>query len=226
MSSCAARLIGVTKRYASGPEIITVLDRLDLTVSAGESVAVTGPSGSGKTTLLNIIGGLEAPDSGSTVVAGIDLASLDEDRRAELRGRHVGFVFQFHYLLRDFTAEENVMLPAYMQGISRRRAAERARRLLAKVGLDDRRGHYPHQLSGGERQRVALARALINDPSILLADEPTGNLDPEHSLEVEDLIFAMSEDLGKSLIVASHDLRIADRADRHLVLRNGELEQT
>lgn len=225
MSSVAVRLTSVTKRFQSGPELITILDRLDLEIHTGTSVVITGPSGSGKTTLLNIIGGLDSADEGLVNLEHTDLTHLDETGRAAVRAGMVGFVFQFHYLLKDFTAIENVMLPAYMRDGRKRRSLEMAESLLELVGLAERTGHYPHQLSGGERQRVAIARALINDPPVLLADEPTGNLDPDHAQGIEDLIFSTSERLGKTLVLVSHDLKLAARADRHLVLSRGELEQ-
>ena len=214
----------LVKRFSVGPETITVLSGLDLQVFAGESVAITGQSGTGKTTLLHIIGALDKPDLGSISLGGAEIGSLEEERLATFRGAYIGFVFQFHYLLKDFTAEENVVMPAYLQGMGRRKAAKRAKELLSQVGLLNRSNHYPHQLSGGERQRVALARALVNEPSVLLADEPTGNLDPDHSQEVEDLVFALPELHGNSLIVVSHDSEIAARADRHLTLSHGRLE--
>ena len=225
MSEPVVEARSLVKRFSVGPETITVLSGLDLVVSAGESVAITGQSGTGKTTLLHIIGGLDKPDSGSISLGGTEISSLEEERLATFRGTYIGFVFQFHYLLKDFTAEENVVMPAYIQGMSRRKAAKRAKELLSQVGLYDRCNHYPHQLSGGERQRVALARALVNEPSVLLADEPTGNLDPDHSQEVEDLVFALPERLGNSLIVVSHDPEIAARADRHTIMAHGRLEQ-
>ncbi len=215
---------GVTKRYSNGPEVLTVVDNLDLAVGVGESLVISGKSGSGKTTLLNLIGGLDRPEKGSIRLDGREITGLDEEELAETRGRIVGFVFQFHYLLKDFDAIENVMLPAYLLGASRNDAREKARELLDKVNLSNRPNHYPHQLSGGERQRVAVARSLVNDPKILLADEPTGNLDDEHSREVEDLIFDLSERMGKTLVVVTHDERTAGRGMRRNVLRNGTLE--
>ena len=223
MSSDEVSAHKLVKRFSVGPETITVLQELDFAIGPGESVSITGPSGSGKSTLLSLIGGLDSPDSGSVWISGTEISSFSEERRAAIRGGYVGFVFQFHYLLKDFSAEENVMLPAFIRGARRRDARLRARDLLDEVGLKNRRDHFPHQLSGGERQRVALARALVNDPAVLLADEPTGNLDPGHSLEVENLIFSLSERFGKSLIVVSHDGRIATRADRHLKLVDGKL---
>ena len=223
MNNACIEVRRISKRFRSGPETITILDNLDLRVERGESVVVTGPSGSGKTTLLNILGGLDYADGGSVTLSNIDITDLDETERAEVRRKLVGFVFQFHYLLRDFTALENVMIPAYMDMKRKRPAIERAEELLNLVGLSGRLRHYPHQLSGGERQRVALARALVNDPALVLADEPTGNLDPGHSKEVEDLIFSMSEQLRKTLVVVSHDRDLTSRAGRHLVLDGGAL---
>ncbi len=215
---------GVTKRYSNGPEVLTVIDELNLSVREGESLVISGQSGSGKTTLLNLIGGLDKPDEGSIQLSGKEITNLDEESLAETRGRTVGFVFQFHYLLRDFDAVENVMLPAYLLGMTKREARERARQLLDSVRLSNRPNHYPHQLSGGERQRVAVARALVNDPRILLADEPTGNLDDEHSREVEEIIFGLSEKMGKTLVVVTHDSRTAGRGMHRRELKNGILE--
>jgi lipoprotein-releasing system ATP-binding protein len=224
MNNPCVELQAVNKRYESGPETITILENLDLNVEMGESVVITGPSGCGKTTLLNIIGGLDYADSGYIRLSGIDLSDLDETQRSEVRRNQVGFVFQFHYLLRDFTAIENVMLPAYMGNLRKNKAIARGRELLEAVGLQDRMNHYPHELSGGERQRVALARALVNDPPLLLADEPTGNLDPAHSRGVQDLIFTMSETLHKTLVIVSHDNELTSRSTRHLVLEHGALQ--
>ena len=218
-------LRGVTKRFRSGPETLTILNELDFSAEAGSCIAITGPSGSGKTTLLNIIGGLDHPDSGTVLLSDLLISGLDEEELARVRSERIGFVFQFHYLLKDFTAAENVMLPAYMKGVKRRAAITRAKDLLGQVGLSGRIHHFPHQLSGGERQRVALARALVNEPSVLLADEPTGNLDPDHAAEVSDLIFSVRDEFGTTMIIVSHDESTAARAEKHYILEGGALKQ-
>ena len=216
-------LAGVTKTYASGESTLTVLDRVDLTIERGSTTEITGASGSGKSTLLNQVGGLDRVSGGRLVSAGYELHRLAEQHLTEYRARELGFVFQFHYLLKDFTAVENVMLPAYMTGVDRAEALGRARVLLAEVGLADRLHHFPSQLSGGERQRVALARALVNRPSLLLADEPTGNLDEENSRIVEQLLVDLVRSHGTTLVVVTHDPRIARLGDNRYVLAGGAL---
>ena len=216
-------LAGVTKTYASGESTLTVLDRVDLTIERGSITAITGASGSGKSTLLNLVGGLDRVSGGRLVSAGYELHRLGEQQLTEYRARQLGFVFQFHYLLKDFTAVENVMLPAYMTGVDRAEALDRARALLAEVGLQERLHHFPSQLSGGERQRVALARALVNRPSLLLADEPTGNLDAENSRAVEQLLVDLVRSHGTTLVVVTHDPRIARLGDNRYVLADGVL---
>jgi len=218
---CVVSVKGLVKNYVSGAETLRILCGIDLDVQQGSAVAVTGQSGSGKSTLLNIIGGLDRCDSGRVEVAGSDISGLSEADLASYRQRRIGFIFQFHYLLKDFTALENVMLPAYMTGMRKKAALEKARLLLADMKLEERAGHYPSQLSGGERQRVAVARALVNDPDIILADEPTGNLDPKNSRMVADLLFAGAEKWGKSLIVVTHDEAVARRAKIRYALEAG-----
>ncbi len=213
----------VHKSYLSGTETLAILRSVSFSVLEGASVAITGESGSGKSTLLNILGGLDRADAGSLRVGKYRLEQLNERQLNEYRGRHVGFIFQFHYLLKDFTALENVMLPAYMAGFSKKDALERARILLADVGMEHRLGHYPAQLSGGERQRVAVARSLVNDPDVMLADEPTGNLDRYNSQAVADLLFANAEKYRKTLIVVTHDEGIAWRAGIRFKLNEGIL---
>jgi lipoprotein-releasing system ATP-binding protein len=216
-------LTGVGKAYRNRAEEIVVFRDVDLVTEAGTTVVITGESGSGKSTLLNLIGGLDLPTWGTVVACEYDVGALSEADLTDYRSREVGFVFQFHYLLRDFSAIENVMLPAYMTGIAKRTALARAAKLLDGVGLSDRTTHYPSQLSGGERQRVAVARALINDPSLVLADEPTGNLDEGNSRIVQELLFSLVRDHGKTLLVVTHDRAQAARADVHLHLQHGEL---
>lgn len=213
----------VVKTYQSGAETLHILKGIDFRVERGSSVAVSGQSGSGKSTLLNIIGGLDRADSGSIMVAGTEISGLSESSLSLYRRERVGFIFQFHYLLKDFTALENVMLPAYMAGMKKNDAIEKARILLSDVKLDDRLHHFPSQLSGGERQRVAVARAMVNNPDLILADEPTGNLDPLNSAVVAELLYAEAEKWGKTLIVVTHDEKVAGRAMVQYVLESGVL---
>ncbi|MDR0511996.1 MAG: ABC transporter ATP-binding protein [Treponema sp.] len=211
------------KNYISGAETLRILQGINFEVEKSSSVAVMGQSGSGKSTLLNIIGGLDRCDSGSVEVAGDDITGLSETHLAAYRQRRIGFIFQFHYLLKDFSALENVMLPAYMTGTKKKDAIELARLLLADMMLENRLTHYPSQLSGGERQRVAVARAMVNNPDIILADEPTGNLDSKNSMLVADLLFAGVEKWGKSLIIVTHDEKVASRAKICYTLNSGIL---
>ncbi|MCL2382342.1 MAG: ABC transporter ATP-binding protein [Treponema sp.] len=217
---CVKNLV---KNYISGTETLCILRGINFSVQRGSTVAVTGQSGSGKSTLLNIIGGLDRCDSGSVKVAGFDISGLSETELSSYRQRRIGFIFQFHYLLKDFTALENVMLPAYMTGMRKKDALEKARILLADMKLEARMSHFPSQLSGGERQRVAVARAMVNNPDIILADEPTGNLDPGNGVMVADLLFAGAEKWGKSLIVVTHDETIACRAKVRCTIEDGVL---
>jgi len=214
---------GVYKTYLSGSEEIRVLRNASLQASAGESVAVVGASGCGKSTLLNLIGGLDKVDSGSIRACGYDVDRLSEKGLTTYRSRGVGFVFQFHYLLKDFTALENVMLPALMAGTARGRAKKNAETLLERVRISNRASHFPAQLSGGERQRVALARALINNPDLVLADEPTGNLDEDHKAIVSNLLFSETAESGRVLILVTHSRELASRANRRLRLSEGQL---
>jgi len=211
------------KVFASEAEDLEILRGVDLSIGGAECVSITGPSGCGKSTLLSILGGLDRPSSGLARVGGLDLATADERGLTELRASVVGFVFQFHYLLKDFTALENAMLPAYMRSGDRKAAMDKARPLLEAVGLGERLGHVPAKLSGGERQRVAIARALVNDPSIVLADEPTGNLDRQSAAVVEDLLFDLAASRGATLLVVTHDPAMAARASRRLVLEDGRI---
>jgi lipoprotein-releasing system ATP-binding protein len=213
----------LTKNYFSGSETLHILKGINFEAPPGSAIAVSGQSGSGKSTFLNIIGGLDRGDSGSIMIGGTEISGLSESALSAFRQRRIGFIFQFHYLLKDFTALENVMLPAYMTGMKKKEAIEKARILLSDVRLDDRIHHYPSQLSGGERQRVAAARALVNDPDMILADEPTGNLDPSNSAMVADLLFAGAEKYGKTLIVVTHDDSVALRAPVRHILEDGIL---
>ncbi len=218
------RVIEVEKSYFTGPEKLHILRGVSFDLAAGQTLVITGESGSGKSTLLNLIGGLDHPSAGKVVAGGYRVEQCGEERLTQFRNRVVGFIFQFHYLLRDFTALENVMLPAFMAGTPKKQALERAEQLLVDVRLEERRDHYPTQLSGGERQRVAVARSLVNAPQLVLADEPTGNLDEYNSRVVEDLLFSLVDDYRKTLIVVTHDHSMTRRARRHLHLHGGLLE--
>jgi lipoprotein-releasing system ATP-binding protein len=217
------RAENIVKNYVSGAETLRILKGVSFTIPKGRSAAVSGQSGSGKSTLLNILGGLDCCDGGQVFVGGTAITGLAEKGLAEYRSRQVGFIFQFHYLLKDFTALENVMLPAYIGGMKKKDALEKARALLRDVKLDGRAGHFPSQLSGGERQRVAVARSMVNDPGVILADEPTGNLDPDNSAMVAELLYAGAEKWGKTLIVVTHDEKVAARASIRYTLEHGLL---
>jgi putative ABC transport system ATP-binding protein len=214
-------LRGVSKTVPSGTGQLTILHPLDLTIERGRVVAITGPSGSGKSTLLGLIAGLDAPSEGHIVLDDVDITTLDEDALARLRGVRVGIVFQFFHLLPSLTAFENVLVPMEIAGV--RDAHPRARALLSEVGLSERAHHYPSQLSGGEQQRVAIARALANDPPILLADEPTGNLDSTTGRQIIDLLLAINRDRGTTLVLVTHDPDLARVADMSVALRDGRV---
>jgi putative ABC transport system ATP-binding protein len=215
------RLVQVVKTYAQGGALIRALAGVSLTVGRGEFVAVTGPSGSGKSTLLHMMGGLDRPDGGEVWVDGQRLADLDDDGVTLLRRRKVGFIFQFFNLLPTLTAEENVALPLLLDGVPRRDATARAGWVLERVGLPARRRHRPHQLSGGEMQRVAIARALAVEPVVLLADEPTGNLDSTTGAQVLGLLAEAARELGQTVVMVTHDPRAATRSSRVVELRDG-----
>ncbi|MBO6176675.1 MAG: ABC transporter ATP-binding protein [Treponema sp.] len=214
---------GLKKSYVTPVENLVIFEDLDLQVFKGESVVIAGKSGSGKSTLLNIIGGLDHSDSGSVIMNGCDISKLKESELTAFRQKVLGFVFQFHHLLKDFTALENIFLPAYMAGMSKKNAMEKARALLADVGLSERASHLPAELSGGERQRVAVARALINDPQIVLADEPTGNLDPENAVLIGELLFNITRQYQKTLIMVTHDMNLAKKGSVRYFLENKKL---
>ena len=205
-------------------ESLTILDGLSMEVLEGSKNIIIGESGSGKSTLLNIIGALDSITEGSVKVGEFDLSKMDEPSLEKFRSKFLGLIFQFHYLLKDFTALENVFLPAYMTGCSKKEAMEKAKSLLVDVGLEHRMNHIPAKLSGGERQRVAVARSLINNPKLILADEPTGNLDPANAELVSELLFSMVEKYKKTLILVTHDKEIATKGDYCYKIVNGKLE--
>ncbi len=213
------------KSYHNGVEHLQILTDLNLVVEPNTRVILTGSSGSGKSTLLNLISGMDSLTSGTIVVDGHFVNLLSENDLALFRSKSIGLIFQFHYLLKDFTAVENVMLPAYMTGVKKTEAQNRARELLNEVGLGGRLDHLPSQLSGGERQRVAVVRSLINDPGIILADEPTGNLDDSNSRKVEELLFELVKNHGKTLLLVTHDRTLAEKGDIQLKLENGKLAE-
>jgi lipoprotein-releasing system ATP-binding protein len=222
--SVSVRASGVTKTYQDGVRRVEVLRGIDLAVEAGEMVAIVGPSGSGKSTLLHLLGALDRPDVGTVEIGGQSLAALSGAKIAAFRNRTLGFVFQFHQLLPDFTALENVMLPGRIAGMEPRKVLENARRLLAEVGLAERLEHFPNQLSGGERQRVALCRALALEPPLLLADEPTGNLDPASGDAVFQLLLDLQARHRTTGILVTHNPEIARRCTRILRLDGGVLQ--
>ena len=228
-SSNILTIKNLEKIYETDSEKLTVLKGLNLNVEEGAKIAVVGESGSGKSTLLNIIAGIDNASSGSVTAGNSktgewNVTSLNEAKMAEYRSNFIGLIFQFHYLLKDFTALENVYMPALIAGMSKKEAMERAAGLLDDVGVADRAGHLPSQLSGGERQRVAAARALINDPTLILADEPTGNLDPANAQKIGDLLFSMADKYKKTLILVTHDMNLAAKGDRQLRIVEGRLK--
>ena len=213
----------VGRDYSQGEALLSVLCDLNISVKAGEKLAVVGVSGSGKTTLLNLLGGLDDPTAGRVNVCGQDWTDIDASARAQWRNKHVGFVYQFHHLLGEFSALENVALPCLIGGASVAESLQRAAELLTKVGLADRVDHKPAELSGGERQRVAIARALVTSPSVVLMDEPTGNLDPQTAEVILDLLLELNQALHISFVVVTHDPAIAARMDRTVKLIDGQL---
>lgn len=214
----------LTRQFKSGSKDLTVVDHISFSIQESTSCAIVGPSGSGKTTLLGLCAGLDRPTSGNVVLNGIDIAPLSEDERATVRNEHVGFVFQSFQLVPTLTAIENVMVPLELRGQATKEVRKRALSLLEEVGLGDRHHHYPTQLSGGEQQRVAIARAFINEPKILFADEPTGNLDTETGTHIESLIFNLNQQEGTTLVLVTHDLELASRCERIIRLKNGKVD--
>lgn len=215
----------VTRTYNEGPGKLTIFSDISLKVSAGESVGIVGSSGAGKTTLLNLLGGLDRPSSGHIDICGQDIHRMSEAGRARFRNRHLGFVYQFHHLLPEFSALENVMMPCALGGLKVKQASGRASAILERVGLGHRLAHKPGELSGGERQRVAIARALVNEPECVLMDEPTGNLDEQTGEGVRDLIESLRDQIGIAFVLVTHDMKMAKSLGRVLRLEQGELFQ-
>lgn len=211
----------ITKSFGK----LQVLKGIDLTIGKAEVVSIVGPSGAGKTTLLQIVGTLDRPDTGTVEIDGIDVTGLSDRKLADFRNRHIGFVFQFHQLLPEFTAQENIMIPAYIAGASSGEAKRRATELLEFMGLADRAHHKPNELSGGEKQRVAVARALVNHPAVILADEPSGSLDSKNKAELHQLFFDLRDRFGQTFVIVTHDELLASITDRTIHMRDGILEQ-
>ncbi|GMO11585.1 MAG: ABC transporter ATP-binding protein [Treponemataceae bacterium] len=221
---CILKIEKLTKTFSGiSADDITLIRDLDFAVAKGESIVITGESGSGKSTLLNMIAGLEDVTSGKIIVDGQEISKMNETESAKYRSKYLGLIFQFHYLLQDFTALENVYMPAFMTGTNKKIAIERARALLRDAGLEPRMNHLPAQLSGGERQRCAVARSLINDPEFILADEPTGNLDPANSATTGDMLFSLAKTYKKTLILVTHDRELSQKGSSCYRIQNAAL---
>jgi lipoprotein-releasing system ATP-binding protein len=214
----------ISKSYRDGLQQVKVLQGVDLTVNSGEMLAIVGSSGSGKSTLLHILGSLDLADTGSVQLLGEDIAKMSNKRKAQLRNQQLGFIYQFHHLLMDFTALENVAMPLLIKGINKQLANEKALAMLHRVGLEQRASHKPAELSGGERQRVAIARALVAEPALVLADEPTGNLDQHTAENIYQLLRELNQQLKTSFIIVTHDLTLAKKLDKYYLMHEGCLE--
>ena len=225
MNSPIVTIKNMEKTFLGAGEPLTILKDLNLEIQTGSKTIILGASGSGKSTLLNIIGGLEPATTGEIIVGPYKIHQLKEKQLTEYRSKFLGLIFQFHYLLKDFTALENIFLPSYMAGISKKEAMEKAEMLLRDVGLENRKNHLPSQLSGGERQRIAVARSLINNPELILADEPTGNLDPENAVAVSELLFSIVEKYNKTLVLVTHDTSLTSRGDFCYTIKDGKMTE-
>ena len=221
--SAILKATNISKTFQDGSKRVEVLHGVDITVEAGQMVAIVGTSGSGKSTLLHLLGGLDSPDEGNVLVAGQDIHKLSTKKQGELRNSQLGFVYQFHHLLAEFSALENVMIPLIIGGKSEKLARNRAEEIIRKVGLIDRKTHTPGELSGGERQRIAIARAMVTKPACILADEPTGNLDQRTAQSINELMFELNRDENTSFLVVSHDLNLANLMTRQYELVSGRL---
>lgn len=224
MNNYVLEATGLRKTYTSGPQAVTVWENVDLAVKPGESIAIIGASGSGKTSLLNVLGGLDELDAGTVKIAGQDLSQMSEKARTQVRNKDIGFVYQFHHLLAEFTALENIMMPLLLAGIDKKEAAKRAEKSLARLRMQGRGEHKPSELSGGERQRTAIARALVTKPKLVLLDEPTGNLDQSTASEVEKLMDELRADVDTAFVTVTHDQQLARRMERVFLLTNGTLQ--